>query len=216
MNPTTALRTAWRERLSSPIALHSIGLSTLVLLIVGMIVWLCIDLTALDTRASAQLTSKAIELRALAGETIPLRGLDKRVIETQRQIEAFYANRIPADYSSIAFRIGELGVKSGVRLSNVQYSQGPAGSDLTEISMEAGISGDYPQIIRFVNELERDQNFFVIRNMVLQGQEGAQVSLRLHASTWLRPAAAAASGLPAKPKASETVARPAASGQEGE
>ena len=212
----TTLRTTWRERLSSPVALHSIGLSTLVLLIVGMIVWLCIDGTSLDTSASAQLTSKEIEFKALAAETIPLRGLDKRVIETRKRIEDFYANRIPADYSSIAFRIGELGVKSGVRLSNVQYSQGPAGSDLTEISMEAGISGAYPQIVSFVNELERDQNFFVIRNMVLQGQEGGQVSLRLHASTWLRPAAAAASGLPAKPRASQTVARPTASGQEGE
>ena len=66
--------------------------------------------------------------------------------------------------------------------------------------MDAGISGEYPQIMRFVNELERDRNFFVIRAMVLTGQEGGQVSLRLRVSTWLRTADATASGLPPTPK----------------
>ena len=94
-------------------------------------------------------------------QTAPLRGLDKRVDESREQMQAFYAKRIPANYSSIASRIGDLEVKSGVRLSRLQYTQGAPAGDLTEISMDAGISGEYPQIMRFVNGLERDQNFFV-------------------------------------------------------
>ena len=54
--------------------------------------------------------------------------------------------------------------------------------------MDAGISGEYPQIMRFVNGLERDQTFFVIRTMALTGQQGGLVNLRLRVSTWLRPA----------------------------
>ena len=54
--------------------------------------------------------------------------------------------------------------------------------------MDAGISGEYPQIMRFVNGLERDQTFFVIRTMTLTGQQGGLVNLRLRVSTWLRPA----------------------------
>ena len=65
--------------------------------------------------------------------------------------------------------------------------------------MDAGISGEYPQIMRFVNGLERDQTFFVIRAMALTGQQGGLVNLRLRVSTWLRPADAAASGLPPTP-----------------
>jgi len=211
-----ASRAMWRKRLSSPLALHSAGLLALTLLLAGMFVWLCIDWTALDSKATAELIGKEAQLKALTMETIPLRGLDMRVVETRKQIENFYANRIPADYSSLATRMGELEVKSGARLTNVQYTQGPAGTDLTEISMEAGISGDYPQIMRFVNELERDQDFFVIRNMVLTGQEGGMVSLRLRTSTWLRAADAAASGLPTRQKASQTESKPSASGREGE
>jgi hypothetical protein len=112
--------------------------------------------------------------------------------------------------------VGELHVKSGVRLSRVNYTQGPPGSDLTEISMDAGISGAYPEIMRFVNSLERDQTFFVIRGMALTGQQGGLVNLRLRVSTWLRPADAAASGLPPTPKPGETGAAPSTAGKEGE
>jgi len=162
-----------------------------------------------------------VELKAREIQTAPLRGLDKRVEESRTQIKAFYDKRIPADYSSISTHIGELEVKSGVRLSRVQYTQGPPGSDLTEISLDCGISGAYPDIMRFVNGLERDQNFFVIRAMQLAGQQGGQVNLRIRVSTWLRAADAAASGLPPTPKPGEeapstTTAGPTGGGKEGE
>jgi hypothetical protein len=60
--------------------------------------------------------------------------------------------------------------------------------------MDAGISGEYPQIMRFVNGLERDRLFFVIRAMALTGQQGGMVNLRLRVSTWLRPADAVQTG----------------------
>jgi hypothetical protein len=82
--------------------------------------------------------------------------------------------------------------------------------------MDAGISGDYPAIMRFVNSLERDQIFFVIRAMSLTGQQGGLVNLRLRVSTWLRPADAAASGLPATPETGESPAPPSTGGKEGE
>ena len=70
--------------------------------------------------------------------------------------------------------------------------------------MDAGISGSYPDIMRFVNSLERDQNFFVIRAMQLTGQQGGQVNLRLRVSTWLRPADAAPAACRATPEPDET------------
>jgi hypothetical protein len=145
------------------------------------------------------LFTKQVELKARDLETAPLRGLDKRVDDSRAKLQGFYAKRIPASYSRIATRIGELQVGSKVRLTRVQYTQGPPGSDLTEISMDAGISGAYPDIMRFVNAVERDQTFFVIRSMSLTGQQGGLVNLRIKISTWLRPADASASGLPSTP-----------------
>jgi Tfp pilus assembly protein PilO len=191
----------------------------MLVLVIGLGVRLGLDWAATNDRSSDALVGKQVELKALDLQTTPLRGLDQRVEESRSQIQDFYSRRIPPNYSSIASRIGDLQVKSGVRLSRVQYTQGPAGSYLTEISMDASICGAYPEIMRFVNSLERDQTFFVIRAMALTGQQGGMVSLRLRVSTWLRPADAAASGLPPTPEAGDTSmpqAGPASGGKEGE
>jgi hypothetical protein len=209
----------WRERLTSPLTWHYAGFAVLLVLAIGLSVRLGMDWAAMNGRSGDALARKQIELKALDLQTAPLRGLDKRVEESRAQVAAFYSKRIPPNYSSIASRIGDLQVDSGVRLSRVQYSQGPAGSDLTEISMDAGISGTYPQIMRFLNSLERDRTFFVIRAMALTGQQGGMVNVRLRVSTWLRPADAAASGLPPTPEAGEASPAPAEStrgGKEGE
>lgn len=215
-----SLRTAttWRERLTSPLNWHAAGFIVLLVVVIGLAVRLGLDWAATNGRSSDALAQKQVELKAMDLQTAPLRGLDKRVEESRTQIKTFYDKRIPADYSSISTRIGELEVKSGVRLSRVQYSQGLPGADLTEISMDCGISGSYPDIMRFINSLERDQNFFVIRAMQLAGQQGGQVNLRLRVSTWLRPADAAASGWPPTPKPGEEnpSTEPAAAGKEGE
>lgn len=197
----------WRERLSSPLTWHYAGFAVLLVVVIGLSIRLGLDWAATNGRSTDALTGKQTELKAMDRQTAPLRGLDKRAAESREQIQAFYAKRIPPNYSSISTRIGELQVKSGVRLSRVQYTQGPAGSDLTEISMDAGISGAYPDIMHFVNSVERDQNFFVIRAMQLAGQQGGQVNLRLRVSTWLRPADVP-SGLPATPKLGEEGASP--------
>jgi hypothetical protein len=82
--------------------------------------------------------------------------------------------------------------------------------------MDAGISGDYRSIMRFVNSIERDKTFFMIRAMTLTGQQSGQVNLRMQLSTWLRPADAAASGLPATPEQGDKPATPPTATKEGE
>ena len=205
-----------KERMASPLSWHYVGLGVLIALVIGLAIRLGLDWSALNSSSKDALASKQVQLKALTLQTTPLRGLDGRVAQSRTQMEEFYAKRIPANYSVILSHMGELGVKSGVRLSRVVYTQGEPTGDLTEISMDAGVSGTYPQIMHFVNGLERDQSFFVIRAMALTGQQGGMVNLRLRLSTWLRSADAINSGLP---KAGEPEAAPAAApvpGTEGQ
>jgi Tfp pilus assembly protein PilO len=201
----------WRERLASPLTWHMAGFFLLLALAVAMAIRLGLDWAVMDSHSSEVLAGKQIQLRALELQTAPLRGLDQRVQKTRKQLDDFYQKRIPPNYSSIDARIVELQVASGVRLTRVQYTQGAAGPGLTEISMDASISGDYPAIMRFVNSLERDPMFFIIRAMALTGQQGGLVNLRLRVSTWLRPADVP-SGLPTTPADNA----PPAAGKEGE
>jgi Tfp pilus assembly protein PilO len=190
----------WRERLASPLTWHYAAFAVLLIAVIGLSIRFGLDWVATNSSSTDALAVKQVQLKALDLETDSLRGLDKRIDDSHSQMAAFYLKRIPPNYSSIATRIGELALKGPVRLTRVQYTQNPPGSDLTEISMDAGITGEYSQIMHFVNSVERDQTFFVIRAMSLTGQQGGLVNLRLRVSTWLRPADAAASGLPLTPQ----------------
>lgn len=202
-----------RERMSSPLTLHYIGVTVLGLIVLFLAVRLGLDWVATNSNSNGALVSKRIELKTLELQTTPLRGLDQRVVESRKQTEDFYAQRIPANYSSIAAEVGNLAVKSGVQLSGVQYTQGSTAGDLTELSLDARINGEYQQIMHFVNGLERDKTFFIIRTMAFTGQQGGLVGLRLRVSTWMRPGDVP-SGLPPTPP--ETSAGNTPPAREGE
>lgn len=204
----------WRERLASPLTWHIAGAAVLAIATIVLGVRFGLDWAATSGSSTDALLSKQVQLKALDLETAPLRGLDKKIGLSRTQIQQFYGDRIPPNYSTISLRIGELEVSSGVRLSRMQYTQGPPGSDLTEITLDTGISGEYPQIMRFINSLERDKTFFVIRAMALTSQQGGLVNLRLRVSTWLRPADVP-SGLPTTPADNAPPQAPT-TGKEGE
>jgi hypothetical protein len=212
MSATQSFST-WRERLTSPLAWHLAGFILLLALAIALAVRLGLDWAAMDSHSSEVLADKQIQLKALELQTAPLRGLDQRVEKTRKQLDDFYKKRIPPNYSSIDARILELQVASGVRLSRALYTQGAPGFALTEISLDTSISGNYPAIMRFINSLERDPMFFIIRTMSLTGQQGGLVNLRLKVSTWLRPADVP-SGLPlTQPDQAPPVSAP---GKEGD
>ncbi len=153
---------------ASPLTWHVAGF--VVLLVAGHrpAIRLGLDWAAMDSHSSDVLAGKQIQLKALEIQTAPLRGLDKRVEKTREQIDGLLQEAHPAQLLLDLQRASaSWQVASGVRLTRVQYTQGEPGPDLTEISMDAGISGDYPAIMRFINSLERDQIFFIIRAMSL-------------------------------------------------
>ena len=185
----------WRERLRSPLTWHYAAFAVLLVAVIALATRFAMDWAATSSRTSDAMASRQIQLKTLELQTAPLRGLDKRIDNTRGDIAKFSKDRIPANYSTISAEIGSLEVKSGVRLTRLNYAQKAPADGLSEITLDAGVTGEYPQIMRFINSLERDKIFFVTRGMGLTGQQGGTVNLRLQLSTWLRPADAAASGL---------------------
>jgi hypothetical protein len=193
-----------RERLFSAVGLHAVGFSILAIATIVLGVRVGLDWRATSSSSVDAMAGKQLELRMLQLQTAPLRGLDEKVDLSHEQIDEFYAKRIPPSYSSIAERLGELKAKGPVNLTTLQYTQAKGSGDLIEIRMNAGVSGEYPAIMRFVNGLERSQTFFIIRAMALNGQQNGVVNLRLEVSTWLRPADAV--GIPVEGAPSSTPA----------
>ena len=57
-------------------------------------------------------------------------------------------------------------------------------------TIEADLAGDYLQLVRFINALERDQQFFLVDSVVLGGEQNGVVKLQLKLETYLKMGAA--------------------------
>ena len=54
--------------------------------------------------------------------------------------------------------------------------------------MQADVSGDYLQLVRFINTLERSNLFFIVNDLQIAGEQSGQVKLQIKFETYLRAA----------------------------
>jgi type IV pilus assembly protein PilO len=117
------------------------------------------------------------------------RGLDKKIPVARKQIADFYDDRLPTTYSSISTNLDKVGSESGVRISGEKFTQKEAPVDgLERVEISADVSGDYLQLVRFINALERNKLFFIVDDLQLGNQQGGVVKLQITLETYLRTA----------------------------
>lgn len=157
-------------------------------------------LIALDVAAGALLlspyagseTSRKQELHQLwldlkVRENAPWRGLDKKIPQAKQEIADFYRDRFPVGYSDISTNVDRIASESGVRIGSEKFEQRPADIDgLQLVEVQADVSGDYLQLVRFINTLERNKLFFLVTGLQLGGDQNGQVKLQIKVETYLR------------------------------
>ena len=75
----------------------------------------------------------------------------------------------------------------GVKISEIKSKVNDSESiGLRPMEIEASLSGDYLQLVRFINALERDQLFFIIDSVELGGEQGGVVKLQMKMQTFLK------------------------------
>jgi type IV pilus assembly protein PilO len=163
-----------------------VGLVNLYLLLHIAIAW-----RAANSENADALAQQTGLMKSAQGAAKPLQGLDAKLEQATKDADKFYKQRLPFAYSEVAGELGALAKKQGVKLTRVQYAESPvmdgtAGA-LTEVRMDASLSGDYRPLVLFMNGLERDKMFFVIYGVTLTGQSSGTVGLRLRLLTYLRP-----------------------------
>jgi type IV pilus assembly protein PilO len=117
----------------------------------------------------------------------PWRGLDKKIPLAHQQIEEFYRDRFPAEDSDISADLGKVAATTGVRMSSVKYKTDEAEIEgLQKKEVAADVSGDYLQIARFINALERNKLFFIVDGVQLGSEQGGTVKLQIKVETYSR------------------------------
>ncbi len=138
------------------------------------------------------LNQEKVALTTAQLQARPLEGLDAKLASATAEADDFSMRRLPYAQSQILAELGALAKRQNVKLGRVQYVEAPelqgTAAALTEVKMDASLSGDYRPLVLFMNSLERDRLFFVITYVSLSGQQSGAVGLRLRLTTYLRPA----------------------------
>lgn len=117
----------------------------------------------------------------------PLKDLPQKVNVASGQIADFYKNRFPAQNSEILSEVGKLASENSVVIEQGRYKPAEEVTvGLQPIEMEYDLSGNYSSLARFINALERDQMFFIINSITLNGEPQGAVKLSVKLETYLK------------------------------
>jgi type IV pilus assembly protein PilO len=170
--------------------LHIAGVAVLAavcLYLLGQMLYAWRSAKSQDASALAQ---QRVAMQAAEVAARPLAGLDDKLKQATVDSDKFYARRLPYSYSEVAGELGVLKNKAGVKLTRGQYNETSVLeggiAPLTEVRVDVSLTGDYRPLVLFINSLERDKMFFLIRSVALVGQQSGTVGVRLGLTTYLR------------------------------
>lgn len=120
-------------------------------------------------------------------------GIRSSLPEVQRQCELFEESLRPSSrgYSGILADIGQIAGKAGLTTESVAFHQDdlPA-RGMVKVDVTATIAGDYNSVVRFINGLQRSDNFYVLDGLSLAGggtdSRAPNLKLNLHLKTYFR------------------------------
>ena len=192
MSPHTTL--ARLRALLSPLNLHWAGVGVLALVNLYLLAQMGF-LWQTSTRNNGDaIDQQRIELKNAGMAAQPLRGLDAKLEHATHEADKFTQQRLPSSDSQVAAELGDLTKKQSVRLTRAQYTHAPVlagtANQLTEVRIDATLSGDYRPLVQFINSIERDKLFFVINTLTLTGQQSGTVNLRVGMKTYEQGASA--------------------------
>ena len=152
--------------------------------------------TALRT-PMAQLDSDSHRLGLLNADIERAEKIRHDLPATVADCNRFDASLLPASRgnSAVTFELDELAKKSGLQIQSLNlHHKEIVGRNLIQVDLDTLVSGEYANIVRFMNNLQRSQNFYIVESLNLQaegqgGKPGGGMRIGLHMRTYFRTAA---------------------------
>jgi Tfp pilus assembly protein PilO len=151
--------------------------------------------------ASAQTAQRELSLMMLNRDLLKkdiqrAREIRSRIPAIQKDCESFERSLFPEStgYSTVSAELGSLAAKSGLRLESRTFKPKTLkGRDLTELAIDAQVNGDYGEVVRFLNALQRSTNFYAVEGLSAHsaphtpGSRGG-LQVTVHIKTYFRAA----------------------------
>jgi Tfp pilus assembly protein PilO len=120
--------------------------------------------------------------------------ISRRIPAIQKDCDAFEASLFPetSGYSSVTAELSSLAAKSGLQLDSKSFRPKEVkGRGLTEVEIEALLTGSYTGVVRFLNGLQRSANVYAVEGLSARSDSQAQESrgqlrVTVHLKTYFR------------------------------
>ncbi len=137
-----------------------------------------------------QIYTLRAELTQKNHDVMPLRGMPEKIVLAKTEIGDFYKDRFAAKDSDLATELGKIVAENGVKMQTAHYKEEePETSGVVPVAIEGSFSGDYLQLVRFINALERSKVFFEVDSVGLAGGSAGPVKLEISMHSYLRSGA---------------------------
>jgi Tfp pilus assembly protein PilO len=117
--------------------------------------------------------------------------ISKRIPEIEKQCEGFLTEQLlPSNgaYSALAEDLNRISRESGLQARGISYRQNDLPDRrVVEVEVSASVEGNYQSLVKFINGLERSQQFYLLENLALvESSSGAGIRLNLNLKTYFR------------------------------
>jgi Tfp pilus assembly protein PilO len=119
-----------------------------------------------------------------AADVARAQAIRSQLPEVRRQGDVFYKQDLRplgSGYSLLISDLGALAKQSGLQAENFSFHQHePDKRGVVQLDIGTSVNGDYPSVVRFINGLERSDNFYVLDGLSLGATSASSGELRLN------------------------------------
>jgi Tfp pilus assembly protein PilO len=120
----------------------------------------------------------------------------KSIPDVQKDCDQFENSLYPAGsgYSAVSAELGALARKSGLQIEGSTFRENLVkGRNLTQVEIEAVVTGGYSSVVHFLNGLQRSANVYAVQDLTAKSETNSQapngrVRVTLHIKTYFRTA----------------------------
>jgi Tfp pilus assembly protein PilO len=169
-----------------------------ILVLLGVVVAVDIVLAGINWQMAdanrtpqSELNSLKIEHALMAADITRAETIRTTLPTVEQQCDTFFRQNfrpLSSGYSSVIADFGKLTRDSGLQAGNLSFHQhDPDKRGVTQIDILTVVDGDYASVVRFINELEHSDTFYILDGLSLANSgSGGQLKLNLQLRTYFR------------------------------
>jgi len=173
-------------------------IKTIIRAILGVIVVVDLTLAAFSWQMADANRTPQSELNAvkrqhslMAADITRAETIRTTLPAVEQQCDSFFRQNfrpVTSGYSSVISNFGSLSRGAGLQAENLNFHRHEADKrGVTEVDISAVVDGDYSSVVRFVNDLEHSDTFYVLDGLSLAASgSGGQLKLNLQLRTYFR------------------------------